>query len=113
MTEQGLALEVRGVSKRFGDVEVLNGVSLAVKDGEFVSLVGPSGSGKSTLFRLIGGLERADEGDIRVGGGGNPAGLYGGYDAMAQMRPSCGSSMTTLPRWACVFSMVWASAASV
>ncbi|HUC91026.1 MAG TPA: ABC transporter ATP-binding protein [Paenibacillus sp.] len=62
------ALEVNAVSKRFGGVEVLDGVSLAVGEGEFVSLVGPSGSGKSTLFQIIGGLERPDSGEIRMDG---------------------------------------------
>ena len=63
-----LALEVRGISKRFGSASVLEDVSLVVEEGEFVSLVGPSGSGKSTLFQLIGGLLAADAGDIRVDG---------------------------------------------
>jgi ABC-type nitrate/sulfonate/bicarbonate transport system ATPase subunit len=62
------ALEVRDVVKRYGDVPVLAGVSLTVGDGEFVSLVGPSGSGKSTLFRVIGGLEPAERGEIRIDG---------------------------------------------
>ena len=54
-----------GVSKRFGGVEVLSGVSLDVAEGEFVAFVGPSGCGKSTLLRVIAGLEVADEGEIR------------------------------------------------
>jgi len=62
------ALEVRNIAKRFGDAQVLAGVSLTVEEGEFVSLVGPSGSGKSTLFKVIGGLERADRGEIVLGG---------------------------------------------
>jgi len=62
------ALEVRDVVKRYGDKEVLAGVSLTVEDGEFVSLIGPSGSGKSTLIKVIGGLEPAEQGEIRIDG---------------------------------------------
>jgi len=62
------ALEVRDVALRFGDVPVLNGVSLTVGEGEFVSLIGPSGSGKSTLLKVIGGLEPAERGEIRIDG---------------------------------------------
>jgi ABC-type nitrate/sulfonate/bicarbonate transport system ATPase subunit len=62
------ALEVRDVVKRYGDKEVLAGVSLTVEDGEFVSLIGPSGSGKSTLLKVIGGLEPAEQGEIRIDG---------------------------------------------
>lgn len=66
------ALEIAGLRKSFGrgkaSREVLGGVSLTVNEGEFVSLIGPSGSGKTTLFRLIGGLEWPDAGDIRIGG---------------------------------------------
>jgi len=47
---------------------VLDGVSLTVRTGEFVTLIGPSGSGKSTLFRLIGGVERPDSGHIAIDG---------------------------------------------
>lgn len=48
--------------------QVLAELSLTVRAGEFVTLIGPSGSGKSTLFRLIGGVERPDEGSIRIDG---------------------------------------------
>ena len=55
---------------RVGKVEVqaLRGVSFAVRRGEFVSIVGPSGSGKSTLFYLLGGLTRADSGQLSIDG---------------------------------------------
>ncbi|UHA75577.1 ABC transporter ATP-binding protein [Paenibacillus sp. 481] len=67
------ALELSQVSKSFKDahrqpLHVLNDVSLTVKQGEFVSIIGPSGSGKSTLFHLIGGLLRPDAGSIHVHG---------------------------------------------
>ena len=51
-----------------GPVAALQDVSLEVRDGEFLVLVGPSGSGKTTLLRLIAGLDRASEGEIRIGG---------------------------------------------
>ncbi len=58
---------VRGVSKSFGRAEVLHGVDLDVEAGSMVALLGPSGCGKTTLLRVIAGLERADEGSVRVG----------------------------------------------
>jgi NitT/TauT family transport system ATP-binding protein len=65
-------LSIQGVSKHFqasgGEVHALDRVSLEIQDGEFVCLVGPSGCGKSTLLNLIAGLERPDEGEIRVDG---------------------------------------------
>ncbi len=62
------ALELRGVTKSFGSTEVIKGVDLSVKDGEFCVFVGPSGCGKSTLLRMIAGLEDATGGDILVDG---------------------------------------------
>ena len=65
-------IEVNNVSKSFGKNEnlnqVLNGASMSVEQGEFVSLMGASGSGKSTLLYLIGGLDRTFEGNISVCG---------------------------------------------
>lgn len=54
------AVELVGVTKRFGSQTVVDEVSLVVEDGEFFSLLGPSGSGKSTLLRIVSGLERPD-----------------------------------------------------
>jgi branched-chain amino acid transport system ATP-binding protein len=54
-------LEVRELSVRYDKAQILNGVSLAVGDGEFVGLVGPNGAGKSTLLRAISGLVRLEE----------------------------------------------------
>jgi branched-chain amino acid transport system permease protein len=54
------------VAKRFGGVEALSGVSLAVERGEIVGLVGPNGSGKTTLLNVIGGLDRAESGTITL-----------------------------------------------
>ncbi|MFZ1996405.1 MAG: ATP-binding cassette domain-containing protein, partial [Solirubrobacteraceae bacterium] len=59
---------VRNVSKRFGAVRALSGVTLAIDAGEVLGLVGDNGAGKSTLVRCIGGIHRIDEGAIRVDG---------------------------------------------
>ncbi|MBV8151430.1 MAG: amino acid ABC transporter ATP-binding protein [Candidatus Eremiobacteraeota bacterium] len=61
-------VEIEGVRKRFGDHEVLKGVSLDVAAGEVLCLLGPSGSGKTTLLRCINHLEKIDAGTIRVDG---------------------------------------------
>ncbi|TCT30845.1 ABC transporter ATP-binding protein [Martelella mediterranea] len=61
-------LALRNVVKRFGEVEVIKGVDLEVKHGEFVVFVGPSGCGKSTLLRIISGLEGTTSGSIEIGG---------------------------------------------
>ncbi|SFS83268.1 sn-glycerol-3-phosphate ABC transporter ATP-binding protein UgpC [Methylobacterium sp. yr668] len=58
---------IREVRKAFGSTNVLHGVSVDIRDGEFVILVGPSGCGKSTLLRMIAGLENISGGEIRIG----------------------------------------------
>ena len=55
------------VIKRYGDVQVIHGVDLDIKDGEFCVFVGPSGCGKSTLLRMVAGLEETTEGQIAIG----------------------------------------------
>jgi len=62
------ALELKGVTKSFGMTEVIKGVDLEVREGEFCVFVGPSGCGKSTLLRIIAGLEDASGGDIEMSG---------------------------------------------
>ncbi len=59
---------LQNVSKRFGAIEAVRELSLAVNDGEFVVLLGPSGAGKTTILRLITGLERPDAGSILIDG---------------------------------------------
>ncbi|MBP1849434.1 ABC transporter ATP-binding protein [Rhizobium halophytocola] len=61
------SIAIEGVRKSFGNVPVLHGVDLDVRDGEFIVLVGPSGCGKSTLLRMIAGLEDVSDGTIRIG----------------------------------------------
>ena len=61
-------LDLRGISKSFGDVSVLDDISLRVPDGGFAILLGPSGCGKSTLLRIIAGLEQQSSGDVLIGG---------------------------------------------
>ena len=61
-------LDIRGVAKRFGEREVLKGISLQVPAGEFLTLLGESGSGKTTLLRLIAGFEQPTSGEIRMNG---------------------------------------------
>lgn len=64
-------ITLRGISKRYGDLEVLRDLNLEVNEGEFVTLIGPSGSGKSTLFNILSGLEPATAGLVQVEGFGS------------------------------------------
>jgi iron(III) transport system ATP-binding protein len=62
------AIEIRGVSKRFGATPILSEVDLTIPDGRTTAILGASGSGKTTLLRLIAGFEQADAGTISIGG---------------------------------------------
>ena len=61
-------VEISALRKTFGGVAAVDSISLAIGDGEFVSLLGPSGCGKTTSLRLIAGFEQPDEGEILIGG---------------------------------------------
>ena len=61
-------IEVKGVSKFFGEKTALDNINLSIKMGEFVTILGPSGCGKTTLLRLIAGFQTASEGVIRIAG---------------------------------------------
>ncbi len=68
MAEAIPALEIRNLHKRYGDLEVLKGISLTARDGDVISILGSSGSGKSTFLRCINLLENPNEGEIYVAG---------------------------------------------
>jgi len=61
-------ISVTGLKKRFGDLEVLKGIDLSVRNGEVLCIIGPSGSGKSTLLRCLNGLEDINDGHILIEG---------------------------------------------
>ncbi|CAG9168860.1 ABC transporter ATP-binding protein [Cupriavidus respiraculi] len=61
------SISIRNLRKHYGALEVIHGVSIDIRDGEFVALVGPSGCGKSTLLRMVAGLEPVTGGEIRLG----------------------------------------------
>ena len=61
-------VQLSGVSKAYGDIKILHGIDLEIRDGEFMVFVGPSGCGKSTLLRTIAGLEEITGGELRIGG---------------------------------------------
>ena len=63
-----MAIEIRHLSKRYGDFVALDKVSLNIPTGSLTALLGPSGSGKSTLLRAIAGLEQPDAGEITIFG---------------------------------------------
>ena len=61
------SVTIQAVRKNFGEVPILHGVDIDIRDGSFTVLVGPSGCGKSTLLRMIAGLEQITQGEIRIG----------------------------------------------
>ena len=63
-----VAIEILNVEKRYGALQALAGVSLAVAEGEFFGLLGPNGAGKTTLISIVAGLARASAGEVRVMG---------------------------------------------
>ena len=61
-------IEIKGLTKRFGSLQVLKGIDLRIEKGEIVSIVGPSGAGKTTLLQILGTLDKPDSGSVVVDG---------------------------------------------
>ena len=68
MTDLDYIVDVRNVKKSFKDVQAVKGVSLRIKQGEFLALLGPNGAGKTTLVEMIEGIQHPDEGEIFIEG---------------------------------------------
>lgn len=64
-------ISVKNITRRYGNLEVLKGITLSIARGELVSIVGPSGAGKTTLLQIIGSLERPDSGTVEYEGEGD------------------------------------------
>ena len=102
MTDGSRVLDVAGVSKRFGELEVLSDISFRVEKGETVCVLGPSGSGKSTLLRCINWLERPDAGQIYLNGtqiGVNGAGLVMSDRELSRIRTHIGMVFQHFALW--------------
>ena len=61
-------IEIQGITKSFGELQVLKGIDLIINKGEVVSIVGPSGAGKTTLLQIMGTLDKADAGTVVING---------------------------------------------
>lgn len=61
-------IEIQGITKSFGELQVLKGIDLIINKGEVVSIVGPSGAGKTTLLQIMGTLDKADAGSVVING---------------------------------------------
>src|SRR5256886_16514737 len=85
-------LEIERLTKRFGGVTAVDGVSLRLEAGRIYGLIGPNGSGKTTLFNCITGVERRDEGRVGFGGGG-----HRGAQALGIRRQGVGRALQRIP----------------
>jgi polar amino acid transport system ATP-binding protein len=102
MTEGSRVLDVAGVSKQFGALEILSDISFQVEKGETVCVLGPSGSGKSTLLRCINWLERPDAGRIYLNGaqiGVNGAGIVMSDRELSRIRTRIGMVFQHFALW--------------
>ncbi len=68
MSRQKIMIQLEGITKSFGSLQVLRGIDLEITQGEVVSIVGPSGAGKTTLLQIMGTLDRPDSGTVRIDG---------------------------------------------
>src|SRR5262247_3826429 len=66
MSERDVAIRIRALTKRYGDVEAIRGVDLDVRAGEIFGLIGPDGAGKTSTFQILGGVMEATSGDAEV-----------------------------------------------
>ena len=82
MQEPNVILQLRNITKKFGDFIAIRDVSLDIYDGEFLTIVGPSGSGKTTMIRLLVGMDKPTSGDIHLKG-------VRINDVSANKRPTC------------------------
>jgi polar amino acid transport system ATP-binding protein len=102
MADGSKVLDVAGVSKRFGVLEVLSDISFRVEKGETVCVLGPSGSGKSTLLRCINWLERPDAGQIYLNGkeiGVNGGGIVMSDRELSRIRTRIGMVFQHFALW--------------
>jgi ABC-2 type transport system ATP-binding protein len=84
-------IEARSVSKRYGDRQALNGISLAAERGEIVAIIGPNGAGKTTLLSILAGIQQPDGGDVVAPEGGigwvpQQSALYGKLTVAENLR---------------------------
>lgn len=77
-------LECKGLSKRFGAVTALDGISFTIEPGRIVGLLGPNGSGKTTLIKLANGLLVPTAGELWISGPGGPGLYFGHYHPQLQ-----------------------------
>ena len=68
MTPPDTAVEIRGVTRKFGDFKAVDDATFSLDSGEFLTIVGPSGCGKTTLLRMIAGFDQPTRGDIYIAG---------------------------------------------
>ena len=92
LVKQQVAVEMRGLTRRYGAVEALAGIDLSVGEGEIAAIVGPSGCGKSTLLELVAGLQEPDAGSVDA----PPAAYMPQNDLLLPWRDALGNAALAL-----------------